>query len=150
MAIYTYPACFFEEKDGGYSVIFQDSLFGAATQGDSIEEAMKMAVELLALVLEEFIEVGKQPPKPEKLDMKKVNKELGGNEDECKGFINYVSVDYESYAKEHFQKSTKKTLTIPKRLDIKAKQLGLNFSQILREGLEKAIKKKEKQMKKVG
>ena len=56
MAIYTYPACFFEEEDGGYSVVFQDSLFGTATQGDSIEEAMKMAVEVLALVLEEFIE----------------------------------------------------------------------------------------------
>ena len=28
MAVYTYPAAFLEEVDGGYSVIFQDSLGG--------------------------------------------------------------------------------------------------------------------------
>ena len=148
MAIYTYPACFFEEENGGFTVVFQDSLFGAATQGDTIEEAMKMAVELLALVLDDFIGEGKQPPKPEKLDMKTINKELGCDEEECKGFINYVSVDYESYAKEHFKKSVKKTVTIPRSLNKKAKQLGLNFSKILQDALNKEIKKKEKAMKK--
>lgn len=150
MSVYTYPACFFEEEDGGYTVIFQDSLFGVATQGKNIEEAMEMAMDCLALVLEDFIEEGKKPPKPEKMDMEKVMKDLGLENEDYKGFINYVSLDYDSYAKEHLQKSTKKTLTIPKSLDIKAKQLGLNFSQILREGLEKAIKKKEKEIKKVG
>lgn len=150
MSVYTYPACFFEEENGGYTVIFQDSLFGAATQGDTLEEAMAMAMDCLALVLEDFIEEGKKPPKPEKMDMEKVMKDLGLENEDYKGFINYVSLDYDSYAKEHLQKSTKKTLTIPKSLDIKAKQLGLNFSQILREGLEKAIKKKEKEIKKVG
>ena len=150
MSVYTYPACFFEEENGGYTVIFQDSLFGAATQGDTLEEAMAMAMDCLALVLEDFIEEGKKPPKPEKMDMEKVIKDLGLENEDYKGFINYVSLDYDSYAKEHLQKSTKKTLTIPKSLDIKAKQLGLNFSQILREGLEKAIKKKEKEIKKVG
>lgn len=150
MSVYTYPACFFEEEDGGYTVIFQESLFGVATQGKNIEEAMEMAMDCLALVLEDFIEEGKKPPKPEKMDMEKVMKDLGLENEDYKGFINYVSLDYDSYAKEHLQKSTKKTLTIPKSLDIKAKQLGLNFSQILREGLEKAIKKKEKEIKKVG
>lgn len=150
MSVYTYPACFFEEENGGYTVIFQDSLFGAATQGDTLEEAMAMAMDCLALVLEEFIEEGKEAPKPEKLDMKKVMKGLGLEDEEYKGFINYVSVDYESYSKEHFQKSVKKTLSIPQLLDKKAKDFGLNFSQILRDALEKEIKKKEKEIKKVG
>ncbi len=150
MSVYTYPACFFEEENGGYTVIFQDSLYGAATQGKNIEEAMEMAMDCLALVLEDFIEEGKKPPKPEKMDMDKVMKGLGFEDETYKGFINYVSLDYDSYAKEHLQKSIKKTVSIPIGLDKKAKQLGLNFSQILREGLEKAIKKKEKQMKKVG
>ena len=154
MSVYTYPACFFEEEDGGYTVIFQDSLYGAATQGKNIGDSMKMAMDCLALVLDDFIEEGKKPPEPEELDMKKVMKGLGLEDEEYKGFINYVSVDYESYSKEHFRKSVKKTLSIPQLLDKKAKELGLNFSQILQEALEKEIKKKEKKkekaMKKVG
>ena len=150
MAVYTYPACFLEEPEGGYSIIFQDSLFGAATQGDTIEEGMEMAMECLALVLEEFIEEGKEPPKPEKMSVQNVLKDLGFESEEYGGFINYVSVDYESYSKEHFQKSVKKTLSIPQLLDKKAKDFGLNFSQILRDALEKEIKKKEKEIKKVG
>ena len=150
MAVYTYPAIFLEEPEGGYSIMFQKSLIGGGTCGNTIEEGMEMAIEVLALALEGFIENGEELPKPEKLSVEEKIKELDLENQGYKGFINYVSVDYESYAKEHFQKSTKKTLSIPRSLDIKAKQLGLNFSQILREGLEKAIKKKEKEMKKVG
>ncbi len=42
-----YPACFYKEKDGGYSVIFPD-LDHLATFGDTIEDAMNMAVDCLA------------------------------------------------------------------------------------------------------
>ncbi len=79
--------------------------------------------------------------------MKKNMKGLGLENEGYKGFINYVSVDYESYSKEHFHKSVKKTLSIPRLLDKKAKNLGLNFSQILQEGLTRAIKKKGKREK---
>ena len=41
-----YPACFYKENDG-YSVIFPDLNY-LATQGDSFEDAMQMAVECLA------------------------------------------------------------------------------------------------------
>ncbi|HBZ63539.1 MAG TPA: hypothetical protein DEO89_02780 [Lachnospiraceae bacterium] len=41
-----YPACFYKEKDG-YSVIFPDLNY-LATQGDTLEDAMEMAVECLA------------------------------------------------------------------------------------------------------
>lgn len=150
MSVYTYPAIFLEEPEGGYSIMFQNSLIGGGTQGATIEEGMEMAMELLAIALEMFFEENKKLPKPEKLSVEDTIKKLGLEDQGYKGFINYVSVDYESYAKEHFQKSIKKTVTIPKRLDTKAKKLGLNFSQILQEGLTKAIKKKEKAMKKVG
>lgn len=150
MSVYTYPAIFLEEPEGGYSIMFQSSLIGGGTQGDTIEEGMEMAMEVLALAIDIFKEDGKKLPKPEKLSVEETIKELDLENQGYKGFINYVSVDYESYAKEHFRKSIKKTVTIPKRLDTKAKKLGLNFSQILQEGLIKAIKKKEKAMKKVG
>ena len=41
-----YPACFFKE-DNGYSVIFPDLNY-LATQGDTLEDAVSMAVDCLA------------------------------------------------------------------------------------------------------
>ena len=41
-----YPACFFKE-DNGYSVIFPDLNY-LATQGDTLEDAVAMAVDCLA------------------------------------------------------------------------------------------------------
>ena len=37
-----YPACFYEEKEGGYSVEIPD-LLGCCTQADTLEEAIEMA-----------------------------------------------------------------------------------------------------------
>lgn len=42
-----YPACFFKEKEGGYSVLFPD-FNGSGTCGGTFEEAMNMAVDFLA------------------------------------------------------------------------------------------------------
>lgn len=50
-------------------------------------------------------------------------------------FINMVSVDVEAYAKEHFEKSVKKTLSIPAWLNKAALEQGINFSQTLQEAL---------------
>ena len=47
-----------------------------------------------------------------------------------------VSVDVEAYAKEHFEKSVKKTLTIPIWLNNAAIEKGINFSQVLQEALK--------------
>lgn len=41
-----YPACFYKEKEGNYSVIFP--VLGIATCGDTIDEAMEMAIDCLA------------------------------------------------------------------------------------------------------
>ena len=147
MAVYTYPACFLEEPDGRYSVIFQRSL-GGTTCGNTIEEAMEKAMECMSLVIESYLNDGEQLPKPEEMNVDKIIKDLKLENQGFKGFINYVSIDYDSYAKENLEKSVKKTLTIPRSMDIRAKKLGLNFSKILQEGLAKAIKKKEKEIKK--
>lgn len=50
-------------------------------------------------------------------------------------FINMISVDVEAYAKEHFDKSVRKTLTIPAWLNTAAMEMGINFSQVLQEAL---------------
>lgn len=131
-----YPACFYKEDDG-YSVIFPDLNY-LATQGDSLEEAMEMAVDCLAGYLYSCKLEGEPVPPPSALtdiDVVKVSKELSPDEPIGEAFVNIVSVDVASYAKEHFNKSVRKTLTIPSWLNTIALEQGINFSQTLQEAL---------------
>lgn len=135
-----YPACFFCENDG-YSVIFPD-LNWLATQGDTFEEAMEMAVDCLAGYLHTCQLDGDEIPKPSKLsdiDPEAVAREIDPDEPICECFVNMVSVDVASYAKEHFEKSVKKTLTIPAWLNKAALEQNINFSQVLQDALKEKL-----------
>ena len=93
-----YPACFFKEEDG-YSVVFPD-LNWLATQGDTFEEAMEMAVECLAGYLHICQMDGDSIPAPSKLsdiNPDAVAKELVPDAPMCECFVNMVSVDVASY-----------------------------------------------------
>lgn len=132
-----YPACFYKEKNNGYSVIFPDLNY-LATQGDSLEDAMEMAVDCLAGYLRSCQTDGEKIPAPSNLadiDAVSVSKELSPDEPVGDCFVNMVSVDVEAYAKEHFDKSVRKTLTIPAWLNAAALDKGINFSQTLQEAL---------------
>lgn len=135
-----YPACFFHEDDG-YSVVFPD-LNWLATQGDTFEEAMEMAVECLAGYLHTCQVDGDNIPKPSKLldiNPEAIAKKLDPDSPMCEAFVNMVSVDVTSYAKEHFEKSVKKTLTIPAWLNKAALEKGINFSQVLQDALKEQL-----------
>lgn len=128
-----YPACFFKEENG-YSVIFPD--LDLATCGDTIEEAIAMAIDCLAGRLRWLKRDGNPIPKPSPMNainLTMISKELEIEPSES--FINIVSVDVEAYAKEHFDKSVRKTLTIPAWLNSAALEMGVNFSQVLQEAL---------------
>lgn len=132
-----YPACFFRE-DNGYSVIFPD-LNWLSTCGDTFEDAMEMAVDCLAGYLHTCKMDGDDIPAPSKLtdiDMQSVAEELDLDTSMCESFVSMVSVDVASYAKEHFEKSVKKTLTIPAWLNNAALEKGINFSQVLQDALK--------------
>ncbi len=132
-----YPACFFKEKTG-YSVIFPD-LNWLSTCGDTFEEAMTMAVDCLAGYLHTCQIDGDSIPSPSKLsdiNLDAVAKELDLQTPDCDSFVNMVSVDVSLYAKAHFEKSVKKTLTIPAWLNTAALEQNINFSQVLQDGLK--------------
>jgi len=132
-----YPACFFKEESG-YSVIFPD-LNWLATGGETLDEAMAMAIDCLAGYLHTCQMDGDNIPEPSNLsdiDPEVVAKELDPDSPMCEAFVNIVSVDVASYAKEHFEKSVKKTLTIPAWLNNAALEKGINFSQVLQEALK--------------
>ncbi len=134
-----YPACFFKEPEG-YSVVFPD-LEGTATCGETFEEAMNMAVDCLAGYIYTLKLDGETIPEPS--DIKSVNAvdiaaELDVKPNEL--FVCPVSVDIDEYAKNHFEKSVKKTLTIPAWLNTAALEMNINFSQVLQEALKQKIR----------
>ena len=123
-----YPACFFHEKDG-YSVVFPD-LNWLSTQGDTFEEAMEMAVECLAGYLHTCQKDGDTFPTPSKLsdiNPESVAKELDPDSPMCEVIVNMVSVDVAAYAKQHFEKSVRKTLTIPAWLNNAALEMPISL-----------------------
>lgn len=132
-----YPACFYKEEVGGYSVTFPDLNY-LSTQGDDLKDAMNMAIDCLAGYV--YSEWEDKNPLPEPSDISSIDPveysktnfpelEIG----EC--FVTYVSVDVEEYAKNHFEKSVKKTLTIPYWLNKLAMKNNINFSKVLKEAL---------------
>ena len=125
-----YPACFYKEKSGGYSVIFPD-LDHLSTCGDTLENAVEMAVDCLAGYLYSA-EKGSVPP-PSDMEDIDINSEYDDYES---AFINIVAVDVAEYAKKHFEKSVKKTLTIPAWLNELAVERNINFSQVLQNALK--------------
>lgn len=129
-----YPACFFKE-DSGYSVVLPD-LNWLSTCGDSLNEAMTMAVECLAGYLYLEQKEGADVPTPSdisSISLDAVAAELEVSREDA--FINLISVDVAAYGKEHFEKSVKKTLSIPKWLNTAALKQDINFSKVLQEAL---------------
>ena len=63
---HNYPAVFYKEGDGRYSVLFPD--FDAATCGDDLDDAIAMAEERLALQLKGLRQDGDDFPVPSSLD----------------------------------------------------------------------------------
>ena len=134
-----YPACFFKE-DNGYSVVFPD-LNWLATCGKSEKDAMNMAVDCLAGYLYALKKDGEQAPEAsamKDISLEKIAMELDA--DTTDAFVSMVSVDVAEYAKSHFEKSVRKTLTIPAWLNIAAQEKQINFSQTLQEALLAKIK----------
>ncbi|MFR8716684.1 MAG: type II toxin-antitoxin system HicB family antitoxin [Faecalibacterium prausnitzii] len=132
--------CFYKEDDG-YSVIFPDLNY-LATQGDSFEDAMEMAVECLASYLYIAQRDGEDVPAPSSLvniDPVAVAKELDPDLPVGEAIVNLVSVDVAEYAKKHFEKSVKKTLSIPAWLNEAAVAQGVNFSQVLQRALKEQL-----------
>ncbi|MCD8237871.1 MAG: type II toxin-antitoxin system HicB family antitoxin [Clostridiales bacterium] len=87
MSKYVYAAIFTKEENGAYSVAFND-VKGCYSCGDTLEEAIEMAEDALALVLYEYEREGKKIHKP--TDISKIET----NENE---FVTYIACDTIEY-----------------------------------------------------
>ncbi len=134
-----YPACIYKEKDGGYSVIFPD-LDHLATCGETLDEALAMAVDCLAGYLFEAEKEGTTVAPPSNMNDIDISEEY---DDYVQAFVNIITVDVEEYAKKHFERSIKKTLTIPLWLNNMAVSRDINFSQVLQSALKEKLNIRE-------
>ena len=59
--------------------------------------------------------------------------------DEEKGFVTYIIIDIDEYARLHGNKAVKKTVTLPNYLNTLAEKENINFSQVLQESLKEKL-----------
>jgi len=125
---YTYPAIFQKEKNG-YSVWFAD--VPGATQGETIEEALGMAIDCLGLTLFDFEDRNKTLPSPSDIEDIKLDKNQ---------FVQFITTDTDLQRKFAEKKAVRKNVTIPEWMDAYGEQLGINFSAVLQEALKQKFK----------
>ncbi len=126
---YVYPACFYPEENGQYSVIFPD-LGDIATYGNDLEDAISMASDLLCTWVLECKKDKEALPNPS--DIRKMRPDVDG------AFANLIVADIEAYMAKN-NRAVKKTLTIPVWLNDIAEKEGVNFSQVLQNALKEKL-----------
>ncbi|MCI8353031.1 MAG: hypothetical protein HFJ58_05550 [Clostridia bacterium] len=144
-----YPVLFYEEKEGGYSVFVPDLTkalnTNASTCGNTLEDAIHMAEDLIAGLILDEIEDGKKIPKASKIEeitFEEFEKGLELEEwDYISKFKTYVIVDISVFAEKWGKELVKKTVNIPKWINTKAEELKINFSKTLEEALLEKIYK---------
>lgn len=123
---YIYPAVFYPEDDGRYSVIFPD-LNDLATFGDNLSDAFSMAQEACGSYLFSSLRDGEHLPEPTPIDA--VQKDVDT------AFVNLIGVDLDEFARQYGDKPVKKTLTIPAWLNTACESYGINYSKVLKDAL---------------
>lgn len=127
MKKFIYPACFYKEENGQYSVIFPD--FGGATYGNDLDDAYNMAVDYLGGVIVDMQDDQEDLPAPSNIEDVKADEQPNG-------FVSLVAVDPNAYRS---TKSIKKTLTIPVWLNDIAVAQNINFSKVLQDALKSQL-----------
>ncbi|MCM1023836.1 MAG: type II toxin-antitoxin system HicB family antitoxin [Prevotella sp.] len=125
-----YPACFYPDE-GGYVVIIPD-LPGCMTQGNTLDEAVEMAIDAASGWVLDELEDGKKPPKSSELS--------DVTPDEYPdGFVSLLFLDMDSYAEKYGSKAVRKNCTIPAWLNTAAEQANINFSAVLQSALKERL-----------
>ena len=123
---YIYPAVFYPEPDGRFSVIFPD-LNDLATYGDNLADAFSMAQDACGQYLFTSLRDGEALPTPTPLE--------SVEKDDPAAFVNLVGVNLNEYARAYDDKAVKKTLSIPAWLNTACENYGINYYKVLKDAL---------------
>ena len=117
----------YEDHSGGYVATAPD-MPGLVTGGDNLAEALDMVTDAASGWVLTELEDGRNAPHATNIaDVKP---------EEPDGIVTLISLDMDAYAAKYGKKSVRKNVTIPAWLDTFGEQHGINYSEILREGLE--------------
>lgn len=117
----------YEDHSGGYVVTAPD-MPGLVTGGDNLAEALDMARDAASGWVLTELEDGRDVPHASNI--------ADVTPDEPDGIVSLISLDMDAYAEKYGKKAVRKNVTIPAWLDTFGERHNINYSQVLREGLE--------------
>ena len=122
-----YPVILHPEAEGGFSVSVPDLDIG--TQGETVAECIDMARDAIGLwgICEQ--DAGRAIPEPSVLSPAHEEGEL----------VTLVDIDFDAYRRAHDMRTIRKNVTIPSYLNDLAERAGVNFSQVLQDGLKQRL-----------
>lgn len=123
-----YPVILTPVKEGGYAVEVPD--LDISTQGGDVAEAIYMARDAIGMWI--CYEQDEGRVIPDASDIKNINVQP------CE-IKTLVDIDVDEYRRAHDNRTIRKNLTLPSWLNDYAEKAGVNFSQILQEGLKKHL-----------
>ena len=125
-----YPAVFSPlEEQPGYCVTIPD-LPGCVTQGESLEDAVQMAIDAASgWLLDELEDGNKLPPASHANSIKCEEGE----------FVTMLILDIDEYAEKYGNKAIRKNCTLPAWLNTIAEKANVNFSQVLQNALKQEL-----------
>lgn len=123
MAKRVYPIILHPEVEGGFSVSIPDLDIG--TQGETIAECIDMARDAIGLwgICEQ--DERRSIPEPSSLTPIHAENEI----------LTLVDIDFDAYRRANDLRTVRKNVTLPSWLCNLAEEQGMNFSQVLQEGL---------------
>lgn len=124
-----YPALFHKAEEGGFWVSFPD-IPECITEGDSMSDAYRMAVDALGLCITHREGSGEPIPEPSAPDTLT---------HEADTYPVIVEFDMLEYKKRTDSRAVKKTLSIPSWLNEEATAKGVNFSAVLQDALREQL-----------
>lgn len=122
-----YAAVLTPDKAGGYSVSIPDLNIG--TQGETVAECIDMARDAIGLWGISMQDAGKSIPEP--LSLNPVH--------QSGDIVTLVDIDFTAYRRANDMRTVRKNVTIQSWLNDLAEKEGINFSQVLSDGLKQKL-----------
>ena len=127
-----YPVIFIKSKK---DILVEVPDFDVQTVGKDMKDALFMARDIIGLMGSEYIFDKKKLPVPSDIESVKAK----AFKKEGPAIKMLVDVDIENYVDRENSKTVRKNVSIPKWLDIKAKEMKINVSKLLTEALTKKV-----------
>ena len=122
-----YPVILHPDPEGGYTVFIPDLDIG--TQGENVAECIDMARDAIGLWGISEQDQGRTVPSPSGLTPCHEENEI----------VTLVDIDFDAYRRAQDLRAVRKNVTIPSYLNDLADRAGINFSQVLQEGLKQRL-----------